>query len=806
MKATVSKILILLLLFLAVTAVGILLGREKENKTEIIMGEPTLPTVTLYGSTGNSDETMEINELFGYKSQMEAKYMRDTITPICGSRNLTIHVKNYNNYIMGASFELRSLDCERLIENTTVDSSMIKAKGDYTDISLTFQDMIDMNTEYVFVLHLNTDHASDVYYYTRVIQLGENHIVDDVNFLNGFSDATFAKESDKISKYIEPNDTMDNSNFGHVNINSTYTMITWDNLKPEKVTTPIVSVKEILGNIGCFQLSYKIKALNDAKEYDYYDVKEYFRIKCDSGNMYLLDYDRTTNQIFDMSNVSTSRVNLGISENSNNEFKASESGKYIAFAKKNGLWLMDIKNNKLKSLFAFESPEDDDKRDNNTDSDVHIVSADDKGNVKFIVCGYMNRGEHEGMVGVSLYNYDAEKNVINEKIFIPFARQYGILKQMMGRMFYVNDKDIMYIMLSDNVYSVDLSGSEYVSIVTDAEANHFASNESSSLIAWEDESSDNTKINILNLDTGKKSEINAESGKKINVVGFIGNDFAYGISEAEDIISGATTKYAMNRLVILDEDGNEQKDYQKDGYYFSNATIENNMINVSRFVREDGGAGFAKADDYQIFGNEEQESSVAASKIITTESKKQEHTITFAKKVTTSKQLKNVYPKDITFTNTNALNMHELLSDSENYYVYTKGRLTQVTKYPAQAVAMADEAAGVAIGENGDYFYARTEKPKTYEISSLNLNMENIPSMISKDMTGINLQEALYFISHDNPVMAMTSDTEYVVIKGYDFANVTLVNPSSGETYKMGQEEAAAAFANASNRFSLLIR
>ena len=235
-----------------------------------------------------------------------------------------------------------------------------------------------------------------------------------------------------------------------------------------------------------------------------------------------------------------------------------------------------------------------------------------------------------------------------------------------------------------------------------------------------------------------------------------------------------------------------------------NGTCESSGIAMGALTKGIRLSEFTNA--YQIFGNEEQESSVAASKIITTESKKQEHTITFAKKVTTSKQLKNVYPKDITFTNTNALNMHELLSDSENYYVYTKGRLTQVTKYPAQAVAMADEAAGVAIGENGDYFYARTEKPKTYEISSLNLNMENIPSMISKDMTGINLQEALYFISHDNPVMAMTSDTEYVVIKGYDFANVTLVNPSSGETYKMGQEEAAAAFANASNRFSLLIR
>ena len=123
---------------------------------------------------------------------------------------------------------------------------------------------------------------------------------------------------------------------------------------------------------------------------------------------------------------------------------------------------MDIGENKVYSLFAFEEVETADIRDTNNDNDFQVVSVDNDGNVKFIVYGYMNRGEHEGMVGVSLYEYNHKKNLVEEKIFIPFTRKFDILKQTMGRLSYVNDKDIMYVMLSDSVYSIDLTGSEYV--------------------------------------------------------------------------------------------------------------------------------------------------------------------------------------------------------------------------------------------------------------------------------------------------------------------------------------------------------
>ncbi len=807
MKATIIKIVTLILLFFAIVTGYIFLHREKEQKREIMMGEPTLPTVTLYGSAGSDSDTLiEINELFGYKMQMDSKYMRNTITPISNDRKVVVRVRNYGNYIMGAEFELRTLDCERLIEDTEVEKTDIVPDGEYTNINIQLQDMIEKDTEYVLVIHLNTDIAGEISYYTRVIGLTNNHCSEQINFINTFSDATFTKESDKISSYIEPDATADNTNFAHVSIKSSYTMITWDTLQPEKITTPVVAVKELLGNIGCYELTYKIRAYNDYEQYDYYIVKEYFRVKWSETTMYLLDYDRTTTQIFDAtnSNISTSRVNLGIADSSDCGYKASDSNRFIAFSKKNSIWLMDIKNNTVTSLFAFQSPEDDDKRDNHTDSDVFIVSVDDNGDTEFVVSGYMNRGEHEGMVGVSLYSYDAEKNIVNEKIFIPFARQYEVLRQMMGQVFYVNDNNTMYLMISDNLYSMDLTGSEYVSIVSNATKNQFASNEKGDIVAWEEQSSNHTKINILNLETGEKREIAAESGEKIGVVGFIDNDFVYGIAKENDVIYGASTKYAMSRIIILDERGEEVKDYTKEGYYFTDASITENMINVSRYTKNADNSGFTNVDNYQIFGNEENDSNVLTLKTIATDTKKQELVINFIKKVTTSKPLKNEYPKDIVFGSTDALNIHELITEGNNYYIYGKGRLEQITTNLSQAIIRANEMAGVVIGENGEYAWARAEKPDNYEISALNVDSQNIASRVSADISGITLDEVLYYISNDQPVMAMTSGTDSVIIVGYDFYNVILLNPADNSRSKMGQEEASQMFKNAGSKFMLI--
>ena len=67
-------------------------------------------------------------------------------------------------------------------------------------------------------------------------------------------------------------------------------------------------------------------------------------------------------------------------------------------------------------MFSFESGSDSDIRDVFDENDIEIVSTDGDGNVLFIVYGYMNRGGHEGKVGIGFYRYESENNIVEEVI------------------------------------------------------------------------------------------------------------------------------------------------------------------------------------------------------------------------------------------------------------------------------------------------------------------------------------------------------------------------------------------------------
>lgn len=851
MKKIIGKLIVLLLIFALAVGAFIFYNREKKEEKNIIMGEPTLPTVSILASAGEgNDNSLEINELFGYTTPMETKYMRDSITPISDSRTITVKVRNYENVILGAEFELRTLDCERLIERTEIPQENIAAEGEFTNVAITLDNMIEADREYYLIIKLVTDRHASVYYYTRVTKLTNNYCREEIEFVKMFSDATFDKtQSENIINYLEPDSSEDNTNYGKVTIHSSYKQITWGELAPEKVTSPIITIKEILNDVGCYEMIYKVRALNDYDVYQYYTVTEYFRIKRTEQEIYLLDYERTMNQIFEASNqnISTVRINLGISEDSDCEFLSSDSMSYIAFVKQNGLWLMDIKRNEVKSLFAFEEAENSDIRDANINHNIQIVSVDDDGNADFIVSGYMCRGEHEGMVGVSLYSYTAEDNIVQEKIFIPFTRQYGILKETMGKLSYVNKDNVMFVMLSDSVYSIDLTGSEYVQIISDLMDGNYSVNEEGNVIAWETDGTQggSSAIKMLDLETGKEYEINAEEGTKLKVLGFVDNDLTYGIAGAGDVvtdISGNVT-VAMSKLEIINIEGEKLKEYAREGYYFTGAEITQNMINISRVTRDADGVHFVKADSYQIFGNEEEEENVVSSDIISTERKKKEVVINFVKKVTTSDSLKNVYPKEIRFSETNSLSIRELISGDEKYYVYGKGRVKKVTDNVSDAINLAYNLAGVAIAENGDYAWARISKPTSFQINGVTIQTpaaedvnsklavclsamlmhngvnidtssqlaagqtaisilnENIKDKTAMDLSGCTLEQMFYYVCQGEPVLAMTDGSGYVLIVGYDFYNVVLLNPVTGQTYKQGQEEASAMFERAGNKF-----
>ena len=49
------------------------------------------------------------------------------------------------------------------------------------------------------------------------------------------------------------------------------------------------------------------------------------------------------------------------------------------------------------------------------------------GNVFFTVSGYMNRGIHEGKVGIAVYYYNASTNTVEEQVFIPSNQSEEII-------------------------------------------------------------------------------------------------------------------------------------------------------------------------------------------------------------------------------------------------------------------------------------------------------------------------------------------------------------------------------------------
>ena len=106
----------------------------------IDMPEATLPVISvLYGDKS-------VNTMYGYTERMDAGTMRDSISPIGEERSLSFSVNAYNTGISNISYEVRSLDGSRLIEETMVGNYEHKTGRIVGTINL--KDLIEKEKEY----------------------------------------------------------------------------------------------------------------------------------------------------------------------------------------------------------------------------------------------------------------------------------------------------------------------------------------------------------------------------------------------------------------------------------------------------------------------------------------------------------------------------------------------------------------------------------------------------------------------------------------------------------------------------------
>jgi len=260
--------------------------------------------------------------------------------------------------------------------------------------------------------------------------------------------------------------TGDNTTLQFVSLNSSLKQLAWADFNGEQLTTPVPSIKEITDTYNVIVLDYVVTSIGEGGESEYYNVEEYYRVRYTSSRMYLLNFERRMNQIFRGENASffDNYIELGI-RSGNVEYQANETGTTVAFVQEGELWSYNETENTLAKVFSFRGYEGIDNRENYGEHDIKIVRIDEAGSLDYIVYGYMNRGNHEGEVGIEVNHYDSLSNTNEELAFISSDKAYEVMKSELGQMMYVTEGGELYLMVDGSVYGIDLSTLEMKELI-----------------------------------------------------------------------------------------------------------------------------------------------------------------------------------------------------------------------------------------------------------------------------------------------------------------------------------------------------
>lgn len=838
MKKGVIKAAVLIVVFCAAVVIFGAIANQKNVDLTTEIEEPALPVIYLY------DQEQKVNQLFGYTTEMDARYMRDDITPLNENLILPIEVETYSAKISEISYEVRSMDTERLVEDTDV--AEYKQEGSVITADLSIQNLLDDNQEYLLIITLTSDDRK-VNYYSRIVRNTDSYVKENVDFALDFHDQTlnYDESSSTLATYLEPDSTADNSSLNQVSINSSLSQVTWGGFNGEQLGETNVSIKEINASYNVILLDYCMTATEESGEMTYYNVEEYYRVRYTDDRTYLLNFERNMSQVFRGENETFQEngIQLGIRDTAV-EYEYNESGSIVSFVQEGDLWSYSQNEDKLTRVFSFRGLEGMDERENRNEHDIHIIQVNEVGSIDFVVLGYMNRGNHEGEVGTCIYHYDSVTNTIEEELFIPSDQSYQVMKESFGELMYENDDNIFYLMQEGDIYKIDLDTKKEELLMEGLSEGSYCISDSNQYVAWTDgtEEAQYSKIVVYNLQTQESYELKAEAGTYVKPLGFMDTDFIYGIANQQDVSTdnAGNQIFPMYSLKIIDTVGSrheELKNYQKDGYYVAGITISGNSIALNRV--QYNGTAYVQADPDTIKNNVEGEEEI--SQQVTTSSDEVRQTLVQLqmKDEITDKSPKFLTTNEVVAADDVNLSM-ERKNEQAKYYTYAKGKLMLATTSLEEAIASANNTMGVVVDDSQAYVWKRAKKTiqtaLTVAISTEETSGQSVAQALSSllgmeelsmgtssllaegqtpfdilndtmkesqvlDLTGCTVEEVLYYVNLGNPVFAMTGADTAVLIVGYDSANVTLFDGVTGETDRLPLADADLVFSSAGNSF-----
>lgn len=792
MKRRIIKIAVLTVVFILALAAGSLLMNRGSADEIVDMGAPALPRVsfTMNGET--------VNRLEGYVDDMDITAMRDTIIPLEKNGTLSMNLEEVDTEITRLQYDVYSMDgkeqyLEGEIGHITPDEPMT------LELASALNDSV---REAVLQIIVNMGEKK-VNYYTRIVSPEQTAAADCLKFAKDFHSKALSGKADDLNIYLEPGDESDNTTYQTVNIHSDITHIQWGDLKPEVIGDIEWSVKESNSVYTSLLAKYQVSCEDDSGEAATYNIKEFFRVRISGDTTYLLDYNRDMEQIFSGNSplIDEQGIIFGIASD-DIQYVTNKDETMTAFVQERDLWLYDADSDELLQVFSFANREGRDGRSRNDQHAVRIISMENSGNMAFAVYGYMNRGLHEGQVGVGVYYFDKNTNAIEEKAFIPSTKSFAIAEDELGKMVYYNHgTEMLYVLAAGTLYQVDLDKDEQTVLAEDLEDGQYAVSEDGHLMAYQTEGALYTAkhIQVMNLTSGEEYTIDAADNEAVCPLGFMNEDIIYGKIHPDDKGTTASGEeiVPMYEVEIRNSENKSVAAYSfaDDGVYTTDILIEGNLVTLNRVKKS--GSVYSFTDQEYITNNEERKDSAVALENYTSERMQKQMRLTFkdgvkdtAPKVLRPNQLVSGKPLTITLGSTET---------GTRYYVYGMGELAGIYDKAGYAVQKAEQISGVVISSDQAYIWEKGNRDLVYSTEAEGFkkqadetSLEACERYMEKynakrvDLTGCTLEQVLYVINKGCPLIALTGADHAVLMTGYTKTDITYIDADTGDEKTVG--------------------
>lgn len=805
------------------------------------MTEAKLPVVYL------QFEGNVLNRMQGYTQVMSTDLMREGIVPVNEEYGVDILVDDNSLYGKSYYYELRNMAGDILVEDGEIISDQI-SKG-YDKYPIRFRMDLRENQEYMLVFIIENSEGEKARYYTRVVKLANQYAGALIDYAMNFHEATFIKDANDDNpnmayELLKTSGDAGSYDLSHVDIHSSYEMISWGALNPMVVTGIVPSITEIDHNYAVVKMSYIIEDSSSGNNL-YYDVNEYYSMMFDENKQspVLLGFDRYQESFFDISLINKSRncISMGITDANNVKYVSSDSNKKLTFVKQGELWYYDYTTGNVTSIFSFSHGKYSDVRLTTNNVDINIASMDDEGNIYFVVYGYMCRGVHEGKNGISLYYYNAGDSKIEEKLFVSCDEPFDVMRQEIGRFAYYDENGYFYYLLDGAIYKVDFSDMSQSTINFGLMSDKYVVSENRKIVAYPNDNNpeNTTKIIIRNFETGNEYEISGNDTDRYLALGFVGNDLICGVAKRDDIIISSDKEaiMPMYKLFIEEPGGNVIKEYSKPDVYIMKAKVGDDRIYLERAKRLNN--FFENAEpDFISYKHDNNELGIVTS---------------YAYDTNMMNVLDVVFPSNL-YIDESSRSIMTKTKESENYTEFLVETYTNPTSFyifgdrgyegefrsaGSAILAVNEKKSGLVVDANGntvyraleadgyntvaeqikhvncqtvydslfacaymciEYIDSRVEYEDVISCSSWEEAFEKNTLGVGVDISGIDLQTALFFLDRDVPFAACIDDGRYVLVISYNSTHIRYYDPMLGEEVKVTRNEFEDSLSKQSNK------